>query len=148
MITHFEEANSLGYINQSCAYNPELENYSNIDRLMYIIFCIIQCGFMFFTIGAKFDKLYLVFTFTIYVTNTVNLAQELVNPYMSAENKDQAHFQSCLLPDVNITECPMNTFYDFFKKFSEISKIELSFLCMILMFEFASVDGKNTEGGG
>ena len=29
----------------------------------------------------------------------------------------------------------------FFKKFGEISEVELSFLCMILMFELASVDG-------
>ena len=116
MITHFEEANSLGYINQSCAYNPEMVSYDNMDRLMYIIFCIIQCGFLFSTIGSRFHKSYLVqfFTFTIYMTNTVYLVHTLVESYMSAATEDRRHFKSCLLPGVNITECPVNTSYGFF----------------------------------
>lgn len=156
MIKRFEEATSSGYINQSCAYNPELVIYDNIDRLMYIIFCVIQCGFLFSTLGSRFHKsLVQFFTFTIYITNTVNLVHTLVDSYMSAETEDRKDFQSCLLPGVNITECHENSSFDFLKKFSEISKVEVSFLCMILMFELASVvenptnahNETHTEGG-
>lgn len=143
MINRFDEANSSGYINQSCAYNPEMVKYDKMDRLMYIVFCIIQCGFLFSTIGSRFNKSYLVqfFTFTIYMTNAVNLVHALVESYMSAETEDRKHFQSCLLPGLNITECPENASYDVVKQFGEISEVEVSFLCMILMFELASVDG-------
>lgn len=147
MNNRFEEAYSSGYINKSCAYNPETMQYSTIDRVMHIIFCIIQCGFIFSTIDSKFNKSFLVqvFSFTIYMTNTVNLVHILVESFLSAKTEDQKHFQSCLPPGVNITECPVDKGYSLFKRFGEISEIELSFLCMILMFELASVDGNSTN---
>lgn len=147
MNNRYEEAYSSGYINKSCAYNPKTMQYNTIDRVMHIIFCIIQCGFIFSTINSKFNKSFLVqvFSFTIYMTNSINLVHILVESFLSAKSEDQRHFHSCLLPGLNITECPVGSSYSFFKSFGGISEIELSFLCMILMFELASVDGNSTN---